>query len=134
MTRVVQIINGSQRRVALVDEPHLRLIDGAGSVYELAHEALAIGERLSSLVRERATGKLLEYEPIYRGDRGSPWRLLTPIDHPADPARMVVAGTGLTHLGSARDRNAMHEAAKAAADAAAANAGTAASAGTATAT
>jgi hypothetical protein len=34
--------------------------------------------------------------------------LLVPIDHP-EPARCLVSGTGLTHLGSARDRNAMHE-------------------------
>ena len=36
------------------------------------------------------------------------WRLLAAIDHPEEPARCVVSGTGLTHLGSAADRNAMH--------------------------
>jgi hypothetical protein len=38
----------------------------------------------------------------------SPWRLLAPIDHPQEPTRCLVSGTGLTHLGSARDRQAMH--------------------------
>jgi hypothetical protein len=33
---------------------------------------------------------------------------LTPVDHPGEPARLLVSGTGLTHLGSARDRQAMH--------------------------
>jgi hypothetical protein len=36
----------------------------------------------------------------------SPWRLLVPIDHP-EPARCLVSGTGLTHLGSAENREAM---------------------------
>jgi hypothetical protein len=48
----------------------------------------------------------VDYEPVYRGE--SPWRLLAPIDHPEEPARCLVSGTGLTHLGSARDRQAMH--------------------------
>jgi hypothetical protein len=34
---------------------------------------------------------------------------LAPIDHP-EPARCLVSGTGLTHLGSAKNRNAMHAA------------------------
>jgi hypothetical protein len=34
--------------------------------------------------------------------------LLVPIDHP-EPSRCLVSGTGLTHLGSATDRHAMHE-------------------------
>ena len=48
----------------------------------------------------------LDYEAVYRGE--SPWRLLPPIDHPAEPTRCLVSGTGLTHLGSARNRQAMH--------------------------
>ena len=34
-------------------------------------------------------------------------RLLPPLDH-ADPAHMLVSGTGLTHLGSAEERDKMH--------------------------
>jgi hypothetical protein len=34
-------------------------------------------------------------------------RVLAPLDH-ADPAHCIVTGTGLTHLGSAEGRNAMH--------------------------
>ncbi len=36
------------------------------------------------------------------------WKLLAPIDHPQEAACCLVSGTGLTHLGSARDRQAMH--------------------------
>jgi hypothetical protein len=38
--------------------------------------------------------------------------LLAPIDH-ADPAHLLMTGTGLTHLGSAEGRNKMHAAAAA---------------------
>lgn len=106
MSRLVQLRNGSERRVALVDEPRLRLLDGTASVYALAHAALDAGKAPSALAAERATGAALEYEPVYRGE--SPWRVLPAIDHPEEPARCLVSGTGLTHLGSARDRQAMH--------------------------
>jgi hypothetical protein len=48
----------------------------------------------------------LDYEPIYAGQ--SEWSLLPPLDHPDEPARCLVSGTGLTHVASARQRQAMH--------------------------
>lgn len=36
-------------------------------------------------------------------------RLLVPLDHEEDPAHCLVSGTGLTHLGSASLRDAMHQ-------------------------
>ncbi len=84
----------------------LRLLAGSSSVYDLAGDALAAGKTLTTLVSERVSGDGVDYEAVYRGD--SPWRLLPPIDHPAEPTRCLVSGTGLTHLGSARDRQAMH--------------------------
>jgi hypothetical protein len=107
MTRLVQIRKGSDRRVALVDEPHLRLIAGATSIYELARSAITAGVPLLELISQGATGEKIDYDLIHQGK--SDWRLLTPIDHPEEPARCLVSGTGLTHLGSAKDRNAMHE-------------------------
>ena len=106
MARVVQLTDGRARRVALVDEPTLRLLDGVSSIYELATLATETGDVLSGLVQGRANGHALDYDEVYAG-RGA-WRLLPPIDHPAEPARCIVSGTGLTHFGSARDRNAMH--------------------------
>jgi hypothetical protein len=35
-------------------------------------------------------------------------RLLTPIDVPGSPSKLQFAGTGLTHLGGAKERQAMH--------------------------
>ncbi len=107
MTRLVQLRRGTERRVALVDEPHLRFLQGVESVYALAGAAIAARRSASDLARERATGDGLEYDSIYHGR--SEWRLLTPIDHPDEPARCLVSGTGLTHMGSARERNSMHE-------------------------
>jgi hypothetical protein len=105
-TRIVQLTNGVVRRVALVDEPYLRLGD-ADSLYALAAEAIGTSTPLSDLVRQRATGEALDYDAIYAG--ASPWRLLPPIDHPDESSRCIVSGTGLTHIGSARDRHKMHD-------------------------
>ena len=41
MTRLIQIKKGNVRRVALVEEPNLRLLDACSSIYELAHIAIA---------------------------------------------------------------------------------------------
>jgi hypothetical protein len=106
MTRLIQIAKGNDRRVALVDEPRLRLLENCSSVYALAQEAIAASVRLTALAQKKATNESLDYDAIYNGQ--SDWRVLTPIDHPAEPARLLVSGTGLTHLGSARDRQDMH--------------------------
>lgn len=107
MTRLVQIKRGVVRRVAMVEEPYLRLLDGCGSVYEMAKWALATNVKLSELARQRCTLEKLDYDLVHAGR--SEWQLLPPIDHP-EPARCLVSGTGLTHLGSARDRQSMHAA------------------------
>ncbi len=106
MTRLVQLKRGELRRVALVDEPHLRLLDGCHSTYELAQAAIADGVKLGPAAKQRATGDLLNYDLVYEGR--SEWRWLPPIDHPTEAARCLISGTGLTHLGSANDRQAMH--------------------------
>ncbi|HEY2820041.1 MAG TPA: AraD1 family protein [Candidatus Acidoferrum sp.] len=106
VTRLVQIQKGQTRRVALVEEPLLRLLNGSGSVYELAQRALADGVKLTEAARQKASSDTLDYDPIYRGD--SDWRLLPAIDHPEETSRCLVSGTGLTHLGSAQGRQSMH--------------------------
>ncbi|HLV95344.1 MAG TPA: AraD1 family protein [Candidatus Acidoferrales bacterium] len=104
--RLVQVRNENTRCVAIVEEPRLRLLGDCESVYALVEEALAADLSLSALAQRKVTQELLDYDPIYRG--ASPWRLLAPVDHPREPARCLVSGTGLTHLGSARERQAMH--------------------------
>jgi hypothetical protein len=106
MMRLVQLKKGYVRRVALVEEPHLRMLDGCTSVYEFATCALRTGSKLNDLARTRLTPERLDYGLVYGGK--SEWKLLPPIDHPEEPARCMISGTGLTHLGSARDRQSMH--------------------------
>jgi hypothetical protein len=113
MTRLVQIQNAGERRVALVEEPHLRLLGGPPTVLALAELAVERGTTLPRLIEELKTDETVDYDRIYRG--ASAWRLLAPIDHP-EPGRCLVSGTGLTHLGSAKNRNAMHEGAATAAE------------------
>jgi hypothetical protein len=106
VTRLIQIQNGAARAVALVEEPRARLLDGVESIFQLAQDALAAGISPVELIQKRVTDRFLDYEPIYLGK--SAWRLLPPIDHPVEPARCLVSGTGLTHLGSAENRQKMH--------------------------
>ncbi len=108
MTRLVQIRNGSTRAVALVEEPRLRLLADVNSIFQLAQEAVDKGVSLVSLIQKKATGEFLDYDLVYHGD--SKWKLLSPIDHPTELAHCHVTGTGLTHLGSAANRQRMHEA------------------------
>lgn len=106
MIRLVQLHHGAERRVALVDEPRLRLLKTFDSVFAFASAAIAAAQSLTSLVNAHVTDDSLDYDAVYAGR--SPWRLLAPIDHPIEPARCLVSGTGLTHLGSAKNRQAMH--------------------------
>jgi hypothetical protein len=110
---LVQISNGKERRVALVEEPHLSCLADVSSVYELAQRYANSGSKLSEQAFVLATGEVLDYDSIYSCT--SEWHLLAPIDVQGMPSRVVVSGTGLTHLGSAKQRQEMHlaEAAKA---------------------
>jgi hypothetical protein len=107
MTRLIQIKKGNTRRVALVEEPNIRFLDTCSSIYELAQIAIVTGMKLSEIARQRARGDAIDYDSIYSGN--SEWRLLPAIDHPDERARCLISGTGLTHLGSARNRQSMHE-------------------------
>jgi hypothetical protein len=104
--RLVQLDQGDMRRVALVKESELHFIDGFASVYALAAAAIAGDGNLTNLVMKHLDERL-SYDLVYSGS--SAWKLLPPIDHPDEPSRCLVSGTGLTHLGSARDRQSMHE-------------------------
>lgn len=105
--RLVQLQKDQQRRVAIVDDPNLVLLEDIESVFELAQIAITNRTPLSALAASYSSDQTLPYDPIYTGI--SDWHLLSPIDHPTEPARCLISGTGLTHLGSAKDRNTMHE-------------------------
>ena len=104
--RLVQLKAGEVRRVAVVEEPKLRLLRNFDSMYALAQAAIANGGNLTSVANGHLTDESLDYDQVYEGR--AQWKLLAPIDHPQEIARCLVSGTGLTHLGSARDRASMH--------------------------
>ena len=108
---LVQFLNiKGERRVGCPSSDHstLRILDGFPTVYELAQEAIRTGTTLTALAGNRLSEQIEPYDEVIRSRR-----LLVPFDHP-DPARCWVSLTGLTHLGSAKSRDAMH--AKLAAD------------------
>ena len=108
MLRIVQLSNSEQdRRVAVVDEPRLRLLRDCSSVYELAASAIRSNGPLSASVNRFISDEQLDYNEVYEGR--SVWNLLPPVDHP-EPSRCFVTGTGLTHKGSAENRQSMHAA------------------------
>lgn len=65
--------------------------------------ALSSHGGLASLVESKGLGGTVNRATIL-----AEGRMLSPIDHP-DPAHLYVTGTGLTHLGSAATRDAMHK-------------------------
>jgi hypothetical protein len=105
-THLVQITNGIGRRVALVDEPHLRCIRKHDSVYDIALYCIRESLSMEHYLHSVADGDSLLYEDVYA--RRSEWRLMSPIDVPDHPSQMLISGTGLTHIGSAQQRQAMH--------------------------
>lgn len=80
--------------------PHV--VKNADSVLDLAQAAIASGASLQSVVEEYGLGDAIDLVQIY-----AEGRFLPPVTHP-DPAHMHLTGTGLTHLGSASARDAMH--------------------------
>lgn len=106
--RLVQLQHPqSGRRVAVVEGSELRLqLDGIDSIYQLAEMALAAGRPFARFISDCPTGESLNYDAVYTGR--SDWRLLPAFDHPGEPARCLVTGTGLTHKKSAANRQAMH--------------------------
>jgi hypothetical protein len=91
------------RAVAAVEGGVARTVNGASSVYELATAALSGQGGLAALIAAKGLGETVDRQAIL-----AEGRMLSPIDHP-DPAHLYVTGTGLTHLGSAATRDAMHK-------------------------
>jgi len=78
------------------------LVPGGPSTYDLVMQAAATGRPLVDLIAERGRGAAVDLAAL----AAKGW-LGAPITHP-DPAHLHITGTGLTHLGSAATRDAMH--------------------------
>jgi len=103
--RLVQFHKGNPADVivAQVNGDQLDVVAGAKSTRLLALEAAGAGKNLAALVAEKGVAESVDYDTVIRERR-----LLPPVSHD-DPAHMAITGTGLTHLGSASTRSAMHE-------------------------
>lgn len=103
MRSLLQFSESGVRGVgALDDAGEAWRLKGAASTRELALDALDAGVGLRELAQQRAA-EAIDLTAV---------TLLCPVDH-ADPAHLLVSGTGLTHLGSAEGRDKMHRAAAA---------------------
>ncbi|WP_417519562.1 MULTISPECIES: AraD1 family protein [Pseudomonadota] len=102
--RIVQLSKDGQVRVAVVEDADtLRLLRGDGGVYALAHQAISQKKTLVQIVEEAPKDGVLDYANVLENGK-----LLPPFTHP-DESKCLVSGTGLTHLGSADTRSAMHQ-------------------------
>lgn len=110
MTGLVQLKKNDTRAVAMVAGNQLLVIPAARSIYDLAFQAMAKGSRLFDSIRDVTAAGTLFYDEVYEGK--SEWKLLPAFDHPTEPGRCFVTGTGLTHKASVDNRNAMHSAAQ----------------------
>jgi hypothetical protein len=93
---------GNRAVAAIADGGGPRVVRTATSVRDLALEAHRAGRSLSETVEAQGLGDRVDYDALIKERR-----VLVPLDHP-EPSRMIVALTGLTHLGSAQSRDAMH--------------------------
>src|SRR5437868_1938318 len=81
----------------------IQVIDGIQSTYDLASAAILQRRSLQDLAVELLSDATTDFDELAKEGR-----LLPPLDH-YDPAHCYVTGTGLTHLGSADARDAMHK-------------------------
>ena len=91
---------GARGVAAIHDRGRPITVPGAVTTLALAERACREGISLSEVVARSGTGQPLDLSQV---------ELLAPIDHP-DPAHLLMTGTGLTHLGSAEQRDRMHRA------------------------
>jgi hypothetical protein len=104
--RLIQLEpDAGQMRVGVVDDAGLqvRLLEGVFSTRDLALRAIDAGVTLAQQAGSTPTTGQLDYGTLLNSGK-----VRSPLHHP-DAAHCLVSGTGLTHLGSAAARDAMHQ-------------------------
>ncbi|MFT4150593.1 MAG: GguC family protein [Paracoccaceae bacterium] len=84
------------------DGSEAAVVRGAASTYALASEAIAARKPLAAVIAAHGLGEAVDLPAL-----AAEGRVTLPVTHP-DLAHMHLTGTGLTHLGSAAARDAMH--------------------------
>lgn len=101
--RLIQFQHSEGVKAGLVENSdQVSVIDMVGGTYALAMMALQNNIPFAALIQQHLSNEVLSYQDLI-----SSKKLLPPLTHP-DPAHCLVSGTGLTHLGSADTRDAMH--------------------------
>src|SRR5215475_8154003 len=101
--RLLQMRDGAERIVvAATTATTGRRVKGVPSVYALASEAIAGNMSIAAALDRHGYGQDIDLLEALRNKQ-----ILTPVDH-TDSARVLLTGTGLTHLGSADARDRMH--------------------------
>lgn len=91
-----------RRAVVVRNGTEAHEVEGVATTRELALACIEAGQGLAAHLQARRPGPAVDLAAAL-----AEGRVLPPIDHP-DPAHLLVTGTGLTHLGSAATRDAMH--------------------------
>jgi hypothetical protein len=87
----------------MVEGEKIHVLRDMASTYELFQKLIEENQTLEKAILARASGHYIDYAPLIAQNR-----VQLPFAHP-DPYHTWITGTGLTHLGSAASRNAMHE-------------------------
>lgn len=104
MSRIIQFFDRENRiKTGEVKGEKIHVLREVGPTYDLVQRAFEDGKEIVDLVKELVSEESLDYPRLVRENR-----LLLPLQHP-DPYHTWITGTGLTHLGSAASRNAMHQ-------------------------
>ena len=114
--KLIQLVQSNGKRIVglLSGDKIFNLSSGKSrynSTYELISASLNNGNDLNNFINDLSEKSIqldFSYQDILndRDDKRIP-RLLMPIDHP-DPYRTFISGTGLTHTGSVKSRDMMH--------------------------
>ena len=101
--RLVQFVDESGNpRLGLSSEGMVHAVRGVDRTYDAARLAIRRGLTVERLLLQALDGSIFSVEALEKAGC-----LQVPVSHP-DAAHCLVTGTGLTHLGSAAARDAMH--------------------------
>ncbi|MEO6079673.1 MAG: AraD1 family protein [Steroidobacteraceae bacterium] len=104
--RLIQLeLDSGEIRVGVIDEAgvRVRVLDDVTGTWELATRAIVAEVSLAHQAAATPGANWRDYAELLNAGR-----VRSPLHHP-DPAHCMVSGTGLTHLGSAAARDAMHQ-------------------------
>jgi hypothetical protein len=102
--RIIQFLDDDTKcRVGVVEDDKINVLSGITTTYQLVQDSIANGLPIEAAVEQLASGQYEKYDQLISEEK-----ILLPLSHP-DPYHTWITGTGLTHMGSAASRNAMHE-------------------------